>query len=186
MNPMSLWQKASKNGCQGFRSLLRWKSLMIFVAMAVLIAAALAPVHVLTISAVKKHTILLVRRIRANDCFSHRSIHSVELSPVQDYFRVSEDYGITLFETRFRSSNVGLPYAAFGEEVFMQQGDGYSITNMSRKIPELLIWANERYDNTLTMGTESWPLYAFAGNILLRIGVDRVSLMNFIFLWAFS
>jgi hypothetical protein len=171
---------------RGLRDLSRGRTLGILIALALLLAGVLIQVHALTILAVKKDSVLLIRLIHPKDCFSYRSIHSVELSPVQDLYRVGDDYGITLYETRFRSSNVGLPYAAFGKEKFMPYGDGYRITNMNRKIPQLLIWANDRYDTTLSMGSEKWPLYTFAGNTLVRIGIDHLSLFKFIFLWICS
>ena len=156
-----------------------WTALISAVIMT---QAALFPVHALTVSAVREGDTVLVRNVEPAECFAYHSIHSVELSPVDDFFRIGPNFGITLYETRFHSSNVGLPYAAFGDEVFVSSPEGFRITNMNRAIPQLLIWANARYDNRLRLGKESWPLYAFKGNTLLRIGVDRLPLFKFIFL----
>lgn len=158
----------------------RHRTVLVLVVAAAL--PSLFPVHALTVSAVREGGTVLVRKIEPHECFSYHSIHSVELSPVEEHFRIGRDYDITLYETRFQSSNVGLPYAAFGDEVFAGGPEGFRITNMSRKVPQLLIWVNARYDNRLRLGAESWRLNTFKGDTLLRIGVDRLPLFEFIYL----
>lgn len=152
----------------------------------ILFAGGMFPVHALTVSAVKKNDVVLLRRIKPKDHFEYRAIHSVELSPYVEYFRINPNYTISLYETAFQSSNVGLPYAAFGQEKFIREDNGFRIVNMDRNIPELLVWANGRYKNQLTYGNESWLLHAFKGNTLMRIGVDSMPFIKFVYLFASS
>ncbi|MCP4748897.1 MAG: DUF1850 domain-containing protein [Desulfobacteraceae bacterium] len=143
--------------------------LFVFILLA---ATALIPVRVLSITAVKKESVVFLRKMRAGQKIAYHNIHSVELSPVWEYFRISGNDNMILYETRFQSSNVGLPYAAFGQEKFICEPDGYRISNMHRVIPELLIWANNRYDNRLEIDNYSLRLCDLAGDTLLRIKAD--------------
>ncbi len=84
-----------------------------------------------------------------------------------------------LNETTFHSSNVGLPYAAFGQEEFHTGPHGFRISNMNRMVPELLIWADRHYDNRLEFRGVSLALYGFEGNTLMRVGVETVPVCRF-------
>jgi hypothetical protein len=139
----------------------------------ILIAAtvALQPVHALQIAVVKQEKLVYLQRVAPGDRFSTGYIHSVERSPVWEYFCIDPDYRIILRETTFKSSNVGLPYAAFGDEVFHSETDGFRITNMNRMISRLLIWADRSYKNRLQFRGEDLALYGFEGNTLVQVDV---------------
>ncbi len=134
-------------------------------------AFALRPVHALQIAVVKQNRLVFLQRIAPGDRFSTGYTHSVELSPVREYYRVDRDYRMILRETTFRSSNVGLPYAAFGDEVFHSEADGFRISNMNRVVPQLLIWADRRYDNRLRLKDRDLALYGFGGNALVQVRI---------------
>jgi hypothetical protein len=72
--------------------------------------------------------------------------HSVAQTPVWEFFEMNKDSQLMLTETHFYDHGAGLPYAAFGDEVFVQEDGKFKIKNMSREI--------------------SLPLY-------IRIGIDR-------------
>jgi hypothetical protein len=153
------------------------------IAAVILIAAAIAlqPVHALQIAVIKQNKLVYLRRIAPGDGFSTGYVHSVELSPVQEYFCIDPDYRIILRETTFRSSNVGLPYAAFGNEVFHTEADGFRITNMNRVVPQLLIWADRRYENRLQFKDRNLALYGFAGDTLVQVRIETWRLSAYAF-----
>jgi hypothetical protein len=144
------------------------------------ISGATVRVPVLVISDARKSQILMVRHINRNDAFATKFIHSVEHCPVWEYYRIDERLRIVLHETTFSSSNVGLPYAAFGEERFSTEADVLRISNMHRVIPELILWVDEKYDNTLKLGHENIKLFALAGNTLLRMSIEKKSLFEWL------
>ena len=137
---------------------------------------ALVPVHALQISAVKKNNVVFLQRVSPGDRFSTGYVHSVELSPVQEYFYIDSHYRMVLTETTFKSSNVGLPYAAFGKEVFHTEADGFRISNMHRTVPQLLIWAHRSYDNRLQFKRADLALYEFKGNTLIQVRIETLQL----------
>jgi hypothetical protein len=143
-------------------------------------ALALQPVHALQISAVKRDRVVYLQRICPGDRFSTGYVHSVELSPVHEFYRLDQDCRMILTGTTFRSSNVGLPYAAFGEEVFHTETNGFRITNMHRVIPRLLIWADQSYQNRLQFKDQDLALYEFAGNTLIEVQIETLCLSRYL------
>ncbi len=128
---------------------------------------------------------MFVHRIRPNDRFSTTYIHSVELSPVREYFRVDQHFRIVLYETQFSSCNTGLPITLSGDEKLYNDGDHLRISHMDRVMPALDLWVNKQYDNTLQLGEGAiLNLPSLAGDTLLRVTVAEVTLFKLLFLKA--
>ena len=157
-----------------------WLVIGLAVVLASASAVALQPVHALQISAVKRDRVVYLQRVWPGDRFSTGYVHSVELSPVREFYRLDQDYRMVLTGTTFRSSNVGLPYAAFGQEVFHTEADGFRITNMHRVIPRLLIWADQSYQNRLQFKDQDLALYEFAGNTLIEVQIETLCLSRYL------
>jgi len=158
------------------------KHLFSFLVLVSLLAIFGASVRVplLVISAPRKSRILMVRHVAPSDTFATKFIHSVEHCPVWEYYRIDERLQIVLHATTFSSSNVGLPYAAFGKERFSIEGEVLRISNMHRVIPGITLWVDEKYDNTLKLAKEDIKLFALAGNTLLRLSVEKKSLLKWL------
>jgi hypothetical protein len=78
--------------------------------------------------------------------------------------------------TEFAESRTGLPYAAFGEEVFERRADHFLISNMHRRVPEIYQWVNARYENTLRInGHRDILLATLADQTLLHIYVVKIT-----------
>lgn len=162
-----------------------WKrKILIIVCAAVVGMAALAGVsiQVIEVVAVKQNRGLLVFHAADGTSFTTRFIHSVELCPIEDIYRVDDNGRIVQTGTTFASSKAGLPYRAFGNERFTVENDRFRLSNMHRVIPKLLIWANHAYRNTLVWNGNDIPLYNLAGDTLIEIDVRSMSMMRFI-LW---
>ena len=161
------------------------KRILIFSFLAALFFFSFLPCHVLRIEAAREHQTVFVHRIRPHDRFSTTYIHSVELSPVREYFKVDTDFRIVLYETHFSSCNTGLPTTLSGDEKLYNDGDHLRISNMNRVVPELDLWVNKRYDNTLQLGEGTiLNLPSLAGDTLLRVTLEEVPLFRFIYLKA--
>ncbi len=138
-------------------------------------------VNVLRIEAVRERQTVFVRTIKPNSTFSTAYVHSVELSPVREYFRIDGDFRIVLYETHFSSCNTGLPTTLSGDERFSRDGDHFRIFNMARVVPILDLWVNAQYDNILQLGGDPpISLPAFVGDTLLRVTVEEASIFEFV------
>lgn len=155
-----------------------WRIGVLAVVFVAIIAVFFKSVHVLMAESVKKEKVLFAHIVRPGDKFSTGYIHSVELSPVREFFHIDERFRIVLYETTFRSSNVGLPYAAFGQEVFHTEADKFRITNMHRILPELLIWANKKYENNLEFRGVFMALYGVEDDDLIRVHLTDMPLIK--------
>jgi len=167
------------SGCPVFMK----KGIILVIAAAALIAAlAFIPVHVLQIDALKEGSPVFVRIVRPGNEFALGFIHSVELSPVWDYFRVDDSYRIILYETEVRSFNTGLPSTLTGEERLHRERDGYRISGMNRVLPSIDLWVHEKTDNTLKVKDDSLKLYSLAGNTLLKIRIRQTCMGEYLYL----
>jgi hypothetical protein len=155
----------------------------LLIPIAIIILWSILPCcHILQIRAPRKGKIVFVARIEPNDRFATKYIHSVELCPIWEFFRIDEEYRIVLYETTFCSSNVGLPYAAFGQEEFHVEKDKFRISNMHRVLPMLALWVNEKYDNTFEFKDRRLRLPSLVGNTLVNIAIKEVSPVRFVYL----
>jgi hypothetical protein len=161
--------------------MVRKTFLLILVAVTI-VWSVLPSCRILEIRAPRKGKIVFVGRIEPNDRFATKYIHSVELCPIWEFFRIDEEYHIILYETTFCSSNVGLPYAAFGQEEFHVEKDEFRISNMHRVLPMLALWVNKKYDNTFIFKNRRLLLPSLVGNTLVNIAVAKVSPSRFLYL----
>lgn len=148
------------------------------VVLVLIVAACFKSVHVLVAESTKEDKVTFAHVVRPGDSFSTGYVHSVELSPVREYFHIDESFRIVLHETTFCSSNVGLPYAAFGQEIFHTEADKFRISNMHRVVPELLIWANKKYENQLEFRGVFMALYGVEGDALIRVRITKMPLIK--------
>ena len=148
----------------------------------VLVPVLLVPVHVFQIEALPEQTVVYRARVTPGFRFALGYTHSVEGCPVWDYLRVDEQYTMVTYKTEFWSSRTGLPYAAFGNEIFRAEGDHFIIENMHRPVPTIDQWVDSRYDNTLRFpdGRE-YELASLAGNGLVRITIERKRLGQYLY-----
>ena len=156
--------------------------ILVIVAAALIAALGFIPVHVLQIDALREGSPVFVRIVRPGNEFALGFIHSVELSPVWDYFRVDDSYRIILYETAIRSFNTGLPSTLTGEERLHRERDGYRISGMNRVLPSIDLWVHEKTDNTLKVKDDSLKLYTLAGNTLLKIRIRQTRLGEYLYL----
>ena len=148
---------------------------------AVLTAAGFVPVPILEIRDARQGKTVFAQRISPGASFSLEFIHSVEKSPVTDFFRVDGDYRIVLYETAFRSLNTGLPATLSEGERLARTEQGFRLSIPDRVIPEIQLWANRQYAGVLTIGSRRMPLSDLAGDTLLQLRVRKVPFGEYAF-----
>jgi hypothetical protein len=154
------------------------------ILLAFLAIAALAiPVHVLEVRGVKEDRAIVVRRVVPGSAFSLGFIHSVEKTPVRDFYRIDDSYRIVQRETIFSSCNTGLPVTLAERETLLREGNHFRVTGMGRVCPEILLWVDEPYNNTLIFGDEGVVRLALpdAGPRLLRVAVKQLTTAGFLY-----
>lgn len=147
---------------------------------ALVAAAALTPVHVLTVDAPQRGGNVFLQGIHAGDRFTLTYLHSVERCPIADTYRVDDRFRIVQEETAFASSNTGLPTGPAPGERFLAEPGTFRIRNMHRILPEIRLWVHADYANTLQMaGGENVALASLAGNTLLTVRSRRMPFASF-------
>jgi len=91
-------------------------------------------IYTLELRSFSDDELIFQRKIQVGDEFTLKYTHSVALSPVWEIFIIDDNYQIVLIETDFLDHGAGLPYAAFGEEIFLNEKGRFRITNMCRII----------------------------------------------------
>ena len=84
-------------------------------------------------------------------------IHSVQKTPVEEYLKVKAFGKIKLYETRYQSFGVGLPFLE-SEGVFYQDGD-YYVMDMERTFNDLALRVGKGTNLTLEADGVFLPLY---------------------------
>ena len=90
---------------------------------------------------------------------STRFIHSVQKTPVEEYFIVNEDCsGFVLNSTRYHSFGVGLPFLE-SDGAFRREGDSFIMDNLDRPIEILELRPGVGTELSLTVEGQRLPLY---------------------------
>ena len=79
-------------------------------------------------------TIVFQKNISPGQCIALSYSHSVAQTPVWEYFEINKEGKLILTETHFYDHGAGLPYTAFGEEIFVCEDHKFKIKNMHRDI----------------------------------------------------
>jgi hypothetical protein len=147
----------------------------------VLIVVGFIPLHVLEIREARLGKTVFMQRVSPAETFSITFIHSVEKSPVTDYFRIDDAFRIVLYETTFRSLNTGLPAAISKGQRLTRTEKGFRLSIPDNVLPDIQLWVDDKYDGALSIGGRVVPLAALAGNTLLTLRVRSVSLWEYTF-----
>lgn len=141
----------------------------------VTVALGVWPLHTLLIDDMLNGGPVFVQPVLAGHRLALGFTHSVENCRIWDHLSIDPAYHMVVVATEFAESRTGLPYAAFGEEVFEHRGDHFQISNMHRPVPAIYQWVDARYDNTLRIGgNPDIPLASLAGKTLLHMRVVKM------------
>lgn len=103
--------------------------------------------------------------------FSITFIHSVNATPVTDYYDVDEQGTITLLRTVYYGFGAGVPFDLNeGETLSYDENGAMIISGIDRVIPDYLIFVGTVSDHTLKIGEKEISLRELCGrNTKLRI-----------------
>ena len=110
--------------------------------------------------------------IEANDYFYVKFIHSVNMSPVIDYYKFNKDDKIYVYKTIYYNFGAGVETKLEGNETMTYGDDGSMIIeNINKEIDPLVYYLSSVYDHKLSInGQEEISLWDKCGkNILIKI-----------------
>ena len=91
--------------------------------------------------------------------FSTRFLHSVQKTPVEEFFTVDDArQGFILRRTRYQSFGVGLPFSA-ADGTFSGEDGFFLMDDMNRPFPRLELRPGVDTGLTLTVGDKFYRLY---------------------------
>ena len=100
------------------------KKYLLAILILLLLAITLIPIDCLLLEHYQTNEILFVFKVSPGDEFIMKWIHSVELTPWEEIFRIDENNEMILDRTRFQQFGAGVPdYAGTKTEII----DGYII-----------------------------------------------------------
>ena len=116
----------------------------------------------LIIKDLSKDSVIFVKEINPGDEFTMRWMHSVELQPWEEIFRIDPEYNIILDRTRFKSFGAGVPDSA-GNKTEIK--DGYVIfSGINRIIPDLRYGISDFAKHTFYFKNKELELYKIVEN----------------------
>ena len=121
-----------------------------------------------------ENNIIFSTSVESGYTFSTRFIHSVQKTPVEEFFVVNDNCdGFTLKSTRYRSFGVGLPFLE-SDGNFRREGDDFIMDNLNRSIKILDLRPGVGTELSITIDNQILPLYEIVPlGALIRISIIR-------------
>ncbi|MBE7062164.1 MAG: DUF1850 domain-containing protein [Clostridia bacterium] len=102
-------------------------------------------------------------RLRENDTFSVTFVHSVNQSPVTDYYRKGDGNTFILYATKYHAYGAGIPESWPEDAVMETSADGIYVTNLHIVLPDVTYIVGTVSDHTLVIGDETVSLRDLCG-----------------------
>jgi hypothetical protein len=105
-------------------------------------------------------------------------IHSVQKTPVHEYFVISGDNKLVLDKTTYHSLGVGLPFSEENGKFISKNGE--FVLNMHREFESIPIRVSPIPKHSITIGGKEYPLLDFADpeDLLTIRAKDRLTIKN--------
>ena len=156
-------------------------SLIVLIITAIIIIIFSLSVYTLKLKTFEENKLIFKQRIQPGDKFTLKYTHSVALTPVWEIFIIDKKYQIILIETDFLDHGAGLPYASFGEEIFVEEDNKFKIKNMHRTV-----YCPFHYrigairENIFYFKDKEINLSSLLGDKLLILEINENNLLNYL------
>ncbi|MDK2917953.1 MAG: hypothetical protein PWQ37_686 [Candidatus Petromonas sp.] len=135
--------------------------------------------NVLVVRCVETNELIFINKIKPGDEFTMKWMHSVELQPWEEIFRIDENYNIILDRTRFKQFGAGVPdYAGNKTEI----KDGYIIfSGINKKMSKLPYGISSFAKHTFFFKDKKIKLYEKVKDAnSINIYVSQINMANYI------
>ncbi len=145
-----------------------------------LLLSAFINVSVLTLEHFQEDKIIMTFKIAQKDEFIVKWIHSVELTPWEEIFRIDSENNIILDRTRFQQFGAGVPDFA-GKTVEIK--DGYiTYGEINQKIPLLPYGISSFAKHTFIFKENEYELYKMVPDgDRINIYTEKISLIKYLY-----
>jgi len=151
------------------------------IVIIIIIVLFIIPVYSLELRSFSDGEIVFSQKVQPGDKFTLKYTHSVAKTPVWEIFTIDKDYQIVLIETDFLDHGAGLPYASFGEEMFVEEDGKFKIKNMHRVIPTPIYYRiGAVRENIFYFKDKKIDLSSLVGDKLLTIEIGKTNLLNYL------
>ena len=122
---------------------------------------------------------IFISRVYTGDEFTMRWMHSVELEPWEEVFRIDEKGEIMLDRTRFKAFGAGVPSKAGNKAVIK---DGYVVySGINRKIPEITYGISNFAKHTFYFKNKEYKLYDMVENDSpIKISTTQIHILPYL------
>jgi hypothetical protein len=159
------------------------KKIAPIIILTLLLLTSFYSINVLTFEHFQEEEILLTFKVEEGDEFIVKWIHSVELTPWEEIFRIDSNNNIILDRTRFQQFGAGVPDFA-GKTVEIK--DGYiTYGEINQKIPLLPYGISNFAKHTLVFNDVEYPLYELVPDgDRINIHTEKISLLKYLYIKA--
>jgi len=135
---------------------------IMFILILIFMSLFIFQKNTLIIKDLSKDSIIFLNKISPGDEFTMRWMHSVELQPWEEIFRIDQNHNIVLDRTRFKSFGAGVPDSA-GNKTEIK--NGYVIfSGIDRKMPDLKYGVSDFAKHTFLFKNKELKLYEIVEN----------------------
>ena len=153
---------------------------LITIIIIVIIILFSLSVYTLELRSFSDDELIFMRKVQIGDKFTLKYTHSVSLTPVWEIFIIDDNYQIVLMETDFLDHGAGLPYAAFGQEKFINEEGKFRIVNMHRTIHTPFYYRiGAIRENYFYFKDKEINLSTLVGDKLLTLDIYKQNLFNY-------
>ena len=133
--------------------------------------------HVLEIENINKNEILFQEKVFPGYVFATRINHSVQLTPVLEFFEIDKNYNILLTKTIVKDLGWGMPSTPVGD--FSYQNDEMVIENINKKIPGFIFRVSYISKPELLLMDRTYNLkFLVSDSDALKINSKKVSIIS--------
>ncbi|WP_332695810.1 DUF1850 domain-containing protein [Halalkalibacter lacteus] len=113
-------------------------------------------------------TVYFEAPVYPNDTFYHEYLHSVELSPVREYYKIDENYHMIATESWTKSFGAGIPYETKDN---LERIDGFFVIQEEREIDSLNLLPSDLFPHSFYYGEKAVDLSSELSGERIRIQV---------------
>lgn len=150
--------------------------LVFFTIISIILAALFIPFRLNLVIEMKDNRLLHSWDIKPQEKFVITYLHSVNKSPVEEYFLIENNHKLLLTKTAFRSFGVGIPCELEPGEEMYHYPDHIEIVKINRELPQILLAVGTVANHQITVHGKVFKLTDFARpQQTVRIYARRVS-----------
>jgi|SRR6056297_324433 len=152
----------------------------IFIVLILVFLSFVTSIPVLTLEHFQKDSVIMTFKVDEDDEFIVKWIHSVELTPWEEIFRIDSENKIILDRTRFQQFGAGVPDFA-GKTVEIK--DGYiTYGEINQEIPLLPYGISDFAKHTFVFKNKEYELYKLVPDgDRINIYTERLNLIEYIY-----